>query len=394
MTALLIKLFIKNPNDIKNLAVREAYGTLGSGVGIACNLLLSLLKIAVGLISGSISIIADGLNNLSDIGSSVITMIGFKLAGKPADSDHPFGHGRMEYMSAFIVSILIILVGFELLKSSAQTLINGEKLPSYSLIAVIILALSIVVKLWLYIFNKKLGKKISSDALIATSKDSLNDSITTIVILISVAVSMITELPFNLDAVMGILVSLFILYSGISSAKDTINQILGMPPEKELIDQIENTILSFQEFIGIHDLIVHNYGPGRQFASVHVEVPQNINTVKCHEQIDLCEKLLFEKLDVSVVIHMDPIDTDNKAVAEVKSELSKALKDIDQNLSLHDFRMTPVGENQTNLIFDVVVPSKIALSKSELRKCIEDAAKQLNPTFVCVITFDNDYMGN
>lgn len=394
MTALLIKLFIKNPNDIKNLAVREAYGTLGSGVGIACNLLLSLLKIAVGLISGSISIIADGLNNLSDIGSSVITMIGFKLAGKPADSDHPFGHGRMEYMSAFIVSILIILVGFELLKSSAQTLINGEKLPSYSLIAVIILALSIVVKLWLYIFNKKLGKKISSDALIATSKDSLNDSITTIVILISVAVSMITELPFNLDAVMGILVSLFILYSGISSAKDTINQILGMPPEKELIDQIENTILSFQEFIGIHDLIVHNYGPGRQFASVHVEVPQNINTVKCHEQIDLCEKLLFEKLDVSVVIHMDPIDTDNKAVAEVKSELSKALKDIDPNLSLHDFRMTPVGENQTNLIFDVVVPSKIVLSKSELRKCIEDAAKQLNPTFVCVITFDNDYMGN
>lgn len=394
MTALLIKLFIKNPNDIKNLNVREAYGTLGSSVGIACNLLLSLIKIAVGLISGSISIIADGLNNLSDIGSSVITMIGFKLAGKPADSDHPFGHGRMEYMSAFIVAILIILVGFELLKSSAGTLINGEKLSSYSLLAVIILTISIIVKLWLYFFNKKLGKKINSEALIATAKDSLNDSITTFVILVSVTVSMITALPFNLDAVMGILVSLFILYSGISSAKDTINQILGMPPEKELIYDIENTILSFEEFVGIHDLIVHNYGPGRQFASVHVEVPQNINTVKCHEQIDLCEKLLFEKLDVSVVIHMDPIDTDNEAVAEIKSELTQALKYINQSLTLHDFRMTPVGENQTNLIFDVVVPSKIRLSKSELRKQIEDAAKKINPTFVCVITFDNDYMGN
>ncbi len=394
MTALLIKLFIKNPNDIKNLNVREAYGTLGSSVGIACNLLLSLIKIAVGLISGSISIIADGFNNLSDIGSSVITMIGFKLAGKPADSDHPFGHGRMEYMSAFIVAILIILVGFELFKSSAASLVNGDKLPSYSLIALIILAISIIIKLWLYFFNKKLGKKINSDALIATAKDSLNDSITTFVILVSVAVSMVTALPFNLDAVMGILVALFILYSGITSAKDTINQILGMPPEKELIEDIENTILSFEEFVGIHDLIVHNYGPGRQFASVHVEVPQNINTVKCHEQIDLCEKLLFEKLDVSVVIHMDPIDTDNKAVAEIKSKLSTALKFIDQNLTLHDFRMTPVGENQTNLIFDVVVPSKITLSKNELRKRIEDTAKKINPTFVCVITFDNDYMGN
>ncbi|MBR4123158.1 MAG: cation transporter [Clostridia bacterium] len=394
MTALLVKLFIKNPSDIKNLKVREAYGTLGSCVGIACNLLLSFIKIAVGLISGSISIIADGLNNLSDIGSSVITMIGFKLAGKPADSDHPFGHGRMEYMSAFIVAVLIILVGFELLKSSATTLINGEKLPSYSLISIIILAISIIIKLWLYFFNKKLGKKLSSDALIATAKDSLNDSITTFIILVSVAISMITALPFNLDAVMGILVSLFILYSGISSAKDTINQILGMPPEKELIEDIENTILSFEEFVGIHDLIVHNYGPGRQFASVHVEVPQNINTVKCHEQIDLCEKLLYEKLDISVVIHMDPIDTDNEAVSEIKSKLSQSLKCIDQSLTLHDFRMTPVGENQTNLIFDVVVPSKVSLSKNELRKCIEDAAKQINPTFVCVITFDNDYMGN
>ncbi len=394
MTSLLVKLFIKNPQDVKNPKVRQSYGTLGSFVGIICNLILCFIKIAVGLLSGSISIIADGLNNLSDMGSSVITMIGFKLAGKPADSDHPFGHGRMEYMSAFIVAVLILLVGFELLKSSVSSLISGEKSPVYSLTAIIILIVSIIVKFWLYLFNRKIGKKIDSEALIATAKDSFNDCITTFVILVSVAISMFADITFNLDAVMGILVSLFILYSGISSAKETINQILGMPPEKQLITDIENTILSFGDFVGIHDLIVHNYGPGRQFASVHVEVPQNIDTVKCHEQIDLCEKLLYEQLDVSVVIHMDPIDTDDENVTKVREDMSVALRCIDQSLSLHDFRMTPVSANKTNLIFDVVVPSKLGISNSKLREEIEQAAKNINPTFTCVITFDNDFTGN
>ncbi len=394
MTSLLIKLFVKNHKDIKNSAVRQSFGTLGSIVGIICNLILCIIKIAVGLFSGSISIIADGLNNLSDMGSSVITMIGFKLAGKPADSDHPFGHGRMEYMSAFIVAVLILLVGFELLKSSVGSLISGEKLPVYSLTAVIILIISIIIKFWLYLFNRKIGKKINSEALIATAKDSLNDCITTFVILVSVAISMLIDLAFNLDAVMGIFVSIFILYSGISSAKETINQILGMPPEKELIENIENTILSFGDFVGIHDLIVHNYGPGRQFASVHVEVPQNVDTVKCHEQIDLCEKLLYEQLDVSVVIHMDPIDTDDETVNKVREDLSLILKEIDENLSLHDFRMTPVCDNKTNLIFDVVVPSKLSISNTKLREKIEQSAREINPTFTCVITFDTDFTGN
>lgn len=394
MTALLIKLFVKTPQDIKNPKTRQSFGTLGSIIGIICNLILCIIKIAAGLLSGSISIVADGLNNLSDMGSSVITMIGFKLAGKPADSDHPFGHGRMEYMSAFIVAVLILLVGFELLKSSVSSLISGEKSPVYSLTAIVILIVSIAIKFWLYLFNRKIGKKIDSEALIATAKDSLNDCITTFAILVSVVFSMFTNLSFNLDAVMGIFVSLFILYSGISSAKETINQILGMPPEKELIDNIENTILSFNDFVGIHDLIVHNYGPGRQFASVHVEVPQNIDTVKCHEQIDLCEKLLYEQLDVSVVIHMDPIDTDDENVTKVREDLSVALKNIDQNLSLHDFRMTPVCDNKTNLIFDVVVPSKLGISNTKLREKIEQSAKEINPTFTCVITFDNDFTGN
>ena len=354
MSTLLIKLFVKNHDDVKDKIVRGAYGTLGSLVGIACNLLLSVIKITVGFISGSISIAADGLNNLSDIGSSLVTMIGFKLAGKPADSDHPFGHGRMEHMSAFIVAILIILVGFELFKSSIDTLTNGGESPEYSLIAIIILIVSILIKLWLFAFNRKLGKIIDSEALLATAQDSLNDTVATAVILISVIISMIVTLPFNLDAILGIALSVFIVYSGIMSAKETINQILGGPPEKEIVEEIEKTVLSFNEFIGIHDLIVHNYGPGRQFASVHVEVPYTSDIVKCHEQIDLCEKLVQEKLDICLVIHMDPIDTENQEVIDTRIKLSDAIKVIDDRLTIHDFRMTPFSDKQTNLIFDVV----------------------------------------
>ena len=393
MTELLVKLFIKNSEDVNNGTVRLKYGTLGGAVGILCNLFLCTLKITVGFMTASISIVADGLNNLSDMGSSIITMIGFKMAGKPADSDHPFGHGRMEYMSAFIVSMLILLVGAELLKSSVTALVTGESAPAYSVWAIIILAVSVLVKLWMCLFNRKLGKKIDSEALIATAQDSLNDMVTTSVILLSVGISMLVTLPFNLDAVMGILVSLFILYSGLASAKNTLNEILGTPPDKKLIKDIEDTILSFKEFKGIHDLIVHNYGPGRQFASVHVEVPQDTDIVKCHEQIDLCEKLVDEKLDISLVIHMDPIDVNNEAVATTKERITNAVKEIDSNMSVHDFRMTPAGEKRTNLIFDVVVPSTVKMSHEELNELISECARKINPTYCCVITFDNDFSG-
>ena len=393
MSNLLIKLFVKNPNDIKNNAVRTNYGNLGSIVGIICNLFLCVFKITIGSVVGSISITADGLNNLSDMGSSVITIIGFKLAGKPADSDHPFGHGRMEYISAFIVSLLIFLVGFELLKSSVTALINETLAPTYSLWAIIILIVSILVKFWMFLFNRKIGKKINSNSLIATSQDSLNDTITTLVILISAFVTYFFEIPFNLDAVMGILVALFILFSGYNTAKETLNSILGCPPEKELIEDIKNTILSFKEFIGIHDLIVHNYGPGRQFASVHVEVPQDVDIVKCHEQIDLCEKLVSEKLNIILVIHMDPIDVNNKVVTATKKQIAKGLKIINENLTLHDFRMTPKSDTRTNLIFDVVIPSDLKIPQKELEQKIIDMAKLINPTFCCVITFDQDFIG-
>ncbi len=393
MSDLLIRLFIKKPESVKEPAVRQSYGTLGSVVGIVCNLILCTFKIITGLLTASISIAADGFNNLSDMGSSVITMIGFKLAGKPADSDHPFGHGRIEHMSAFIVAILILLVGFELFKSSLNALFDTAAVPEYSIVSIIVLIASVIIKFWMYLFNRKIGRKINSEALIATAKDSLHDCITSTVILISVGVTFVVTLPFNLDAVLGIAVSVFILYSGIMSAKETIDQILGAPPEKELIDDIENIILSFEEFVGLHDLIVHNYGPGRQFASVHVEVPQSSDIVKCHEQVDLCEKLLQETLGISVVIHMDPIDTDNAAVSATKNQLADALTLIHKDLTLHDFRMTPVCDTRTNLIFDVVVPSDLKLPHSELQEKIEKIAKLINPTFMCVITFDNDYIG-
>lgn len=393
MTKLLVKLFVKDSENSKDNNVRASYGNLGGIVGIVCNLILSVFKIITGSLTGSISITADGLNNLSDMGSSVVTMVGFKLSNKPADSDHPFGHGRIEYMSAFIVAILILLVGFELLKSSAGALINGDAAPTYSLVSIIVLAVSVIIKFWLFLFNRKIGKKIDSETLTATAQDSLNDAVATIAILVAAGVSFYFTLPFNLDAVMGIGVSIFILISGITAAKETLNSILGTPPEKQLIEDIKNTILSYEQFVGIHDLIVHNYGPGRQFASVHVEVPQDIDIVKCHEQIDLCEKIVNEKLGIQLVIHMDPIDVNNETVTHTKQELSRAIKIIDENLTLHDFRMTPECETRTNLIFDVVIPSGCKTEENKLNQKIAEIARLINPTYCCVITFDRDFTG-
>ncbi len=393
MTSLLTKLFIKNPEDIKNSATRAQYGSLSGVVGILCNFILCTIKIIVGFITGSISIVADGLNNLSDMGSSVITILGFKLANKPADKDHPFGHGRIEYMSAFIVAILILLVGFELMKTSCNALINGTPMPTYSWVSIVVLAVSVVFKFWLFLFNRKLGKKINSEPLLATAQDSLNDAIATTVILFSVGVSKLVTLPFNLDAVMGVAVALFILWAGINAAKETLTRILGEPPSQDLIEEIEATILEHEDFVGIHDLIVHNYGPGRLFASVHVEVPQDINIVECHEQIDLCEKEILDNLGVALVIHMDPMDVNNEEVAFVRQQLSDGIKVINDELTLHDFRMTPLADTQTNLVFDVVVPQNLKIPANELKEKISQIAKLINPTFCCVITVECDFTG-
>ena len=393
MTDLLIKLFVKNRTDTKSVTVRNNYGNLGSGVGIFANILLSVVKITVGLLSGSLSITADGFNNLSDLGSSLITLLGFKLAGKPADRDHPFGHGRMEYISAFVVAFSILLVGFELLKNSVSALINGTAAPTFTSTAMAVLAVSIAVKFWMFVFNRKIGKIIDSSALTATAKDSLNDCVATAAILISAIIARFADLPFNLDAVMAIGVAIFIIWSGFTTAKDTLDQILGGPPEPKLIKDISDIVLSFDEFCGIHDLIIHNYGPGRQFASVHVEVPHDTDVVACHEKIDLCEKLVGEKTGVNLVIHMDPIDTDDAAVTAARQTMVSILKSIDPKLTLHDFRMTPAANTRTNLIFDVVIPSHLKLSEAELNDIICKAAQQADKTYVCVITFDRDFTG-
>ena len=393
MTELLLKIFVKNYKSTKSKKVRESYGTFGGIVGICCNVILCVIKILIGSLTSSISIVADGLNNLSDMGSSVITMIGFKLAGKPADRDHPFGHGRMEYMSAFVVSCLILIVGFELFTSSLKALIYKTAAPVYSVWAIIALIVSIVIKLWMYIFNKKLGKAIDSSAFFATASDCINDCISTAAILVAAVISMLFTLPFNLDAVMALGVAVFILRSGYISAKETIDEILGGPPSKELIKELENSITAFDMFHGIHDLIVHNYGPGRQFASVHVEVPQNVDIIECHEQIDICEKIVSEKTGVELVIHMDPIDVNNESVMKTRETIAQAIKAINPELTLHDFRMTPNAKQKTNLIFDVVVPAKLGLTNEELDKKINELAKSIDETYCCVITFDNDYTG-
>ncbi len=389
MTNLLIKLFVKNSENTADITVRERYGTFAGVVGIVCNLILFSVKLLAALLSGSISIIADAFNNLSDMGSSAVTIFGFKLAGKPADPDHPYGHGRFEYIAAFVVSGFILVMGFELLKSSVEKIFAPTPLD-FGAVAIIILAISILFKFWMFLFNRKLGKKINSDVLMATAKDSLNDAVTTTAILVSVLLMKYCEL--NIDAYVGAAMSLFILWSGFKTAKETINPLLGEPLDEETAKNIETEIMAFG-FLGIHDLLAHNYGPGRCFASVHVEVPANTDIVKCHEQIDICEKVVLERTGVMLTIHMDPVETDNEKLNQAKSVIAEKIKIIHPDLSIHDFRMTPKSDERTNLIFDVVIPAGLEREKQDIRHQIEDIAVSIDPTYCCVITFDYNYVG-
>ena len=391
MTRLLIRLFARK-GDVNDVCVRRSYGNLSGGAGIFCNALLCAFKITVGLLSGAMALVADGLNNLSDMGSCIITLIGFKLAAKPADRDHPYGHGRIECMSALLVAVVIILVGAELFKSSLKELVSGSAAPGFSLAAVIALSVSIAVKLWMFFFNRALAKKISSEALAAAARDSIGDTAATAAILVSVAVSALFPIPFNLDAAMALLVSLFIMWTGIITVRDTVSELLGTPPEPELIEEIRRTALSFDGFLGLHDLIVHSYGPGRRFASLHIEVPQDADMVLCHERIDLCEKLIYERTGVETVIHMDPIDTGSET-QRVKKIAEDAIKEIDGRLSLHDFRMTPCGSERTNLIFDVVAPTDYSGDPAALKEEISERLRRADASYCCVITVDRDFTG-
>ncbi len=387
MTNFLIRLFIKEKPDHPDY--RTKCGNLAGMVGIFSNLLLFGLKLSVGILSASISIMADALNNLTDMGSSVVTMLGFRLASRPADPDHPYGHGRYEYISAFIVSGLIMLVGVELFKSSFDKVLHPSE-QNFTLISIIILIISVLVKLWMYFFNRKVGKAIDSDAVIATAADSRNDALTTTAILISVGIMMLWNI--NIDAYMGLVIALFILWSGFSTAKDTLSPLLGEPLSQEEAEEIEREIMSFDGFLGIHDLIAHNYGPGRCFASVHVEVPYDTDIVKCHEQVDLCEKLVFERTGIQLTIHMDPVEVDNEKLNEAKAVIAEKIRELHPSLTVHDFRMTPKGDERTNLIFDVVVPADFGGRHSEIKAEIEKIAKQIDPTYCCVIEFDIDFV--
>ena len=388
MTGLLIKFFIKNPENITDHKVRESYGLLGSIVGIIVNVILCLTKIGVGLFFNSMSILADGLNNLSDAGSSIVTLIGFRLSNKPADEDHPYGHARMEYLSGLIVSFIILLLGLELIRSSFDKIIHPEPL-SFSFVMVFVLILSIASKLWLTFFNKKLGKRINSTTMLATAADSLNDVIATSAVLIALIIAKFTG--WNLDGYMGILVGCFVFYSGIQLVKETINPLLGEAPSPELIQTVEKKLMSYPYICGFHDLVFHSYGPNRYFASVHAEVPAHANLLHCHDIIDSIEKDFAKELGINLVIHLDPIITDDALTNELKAQIKTIVHAIDPLLSIHDFRLVS-GPTHSNLIFDVMVPVAFSMKPKELAHLIDTKVKALDDTYYTVITIDTNYV--
>ena len=387
MTELLAKKFIKNYKDTENPSVRSAYGKFSSTVGIVLNFILFLIKIIIGTMSGSVSITADAVNNLSDASSSIISLFGFKLSEKPADKEHPYGHGRYEYLSGLTVSVLILVIGVELLKSAIDKIINPSDV-TLSISLIVVLSLSILVKLWMVLFNRKISKKINSKTLEATACDSRNDCIATSAVLLSVIVSRF--IGFDLDGIMGILVALFILISGINLIKETIDPMLGSAPSREYVEKIRDKILSYPGVLGMHDLIIHDYGPSRRFASVHVEMAAEDDCIKSHDVIDNIEMDCLNELGLNLIIHFDPILTKDDLTNDLRKQLSDLVLKIDEGLSIHDLRVVP-GTTHTNLVFDCVTTFDLGLSDNELKNKISELVKELNPTYNCVITIDKGY---
>ncbi len=387
MTALLIKLFVKNYEDTSSSPVRSSYGKLASFVGIICNALLFLVKIIVGTLSGSVSITADAVNNLSDASSSIISLLGFKLASKPADADHPYGHARYEYLSGLLVAVLILYIGIELLKGSVGKIISPSPV-SFSWISVAVLSLSVLAKLWLSAFNKNIGKRINSKTLIATAVDSRNDVITTTSVILAMIIS--NFISFELDGYVGVMVALFILYSGIGLVRETLDPLLGKVPEPEFVAKIKNKIESYEKILGTHDLIIHDYGPANQFASVHVEVSAADDPIYIHDIIDNIEKDVQEEFGLHLVIHMDPLVTSDETINAVKLKLSKKLLEIDESISIHDLRMVE-GHTHTNLVFDCVVPHNFRIPNKFMREKIQTAAKEIDEKYICVVTIEHSF---
>ncbi|MBQ8029407.1 MAG: cation transporter [Clostridia bacterium] len=387
MTNLLVKLFISDYQNTSSANVREKYGLLSSITGIVLNIILTLAKFLVGAVSNSISITADAINNLADAGSCVVTLVGFKMANIKPDKEHPFGHGRIEYVSALIVGFIVELMGFELIKSSVDKIINPQTVV-FNIPAVIVLLISIFGKLWLALFNRKLGKAISSPALSAVVTDSLCDIAATAFSLLALILSTISNIPF--DAVFGIVVALFIMYSGYGILKETIGLILGTPPSKEFVDELVDFIKSHDGVYGIHDLVIHSYGENRLFGSVHIEILNTADILVAHDTMDLIEKEAFEKFGINLVAHIDPLALEDEKVKELFEITKEIIIDIDKRLSIHDFRVVD-GPTHTNLIFDIVIPFNYNLTKAELIDLITTRIKEVDERFCLAATVEYSY---
>ena len=387
MTNLLIKIFIKDKNT-ENPDTRAKYGMLSSTTGIIVNILLSAIKLIIGIFANSISIISDALNNVTDAGSSIVTMIGFKMSQKKIDRDHPWGHGRMEYITAFIVDVLIVLVGLELFRSSFDKIISPE-LPDINNVTIIILVIAVLTKLWLFVFYNKIAKIINSAAIKGNAYDSISDSVSTFVVLLSAIVAKMYGI--SIDGYASILVAIFILFTGFKALKETIDLLLGMKPEKEFVEKLEEFTKNYEMISGIHDIMVHDYGPGRKIISFHAEVPADCDICKAHDVIDQMEQDIYDEFNCITTIHMDPIVTDDEEINEMRKKTEEIVKEINTEFSIHDFRMTDGGD-RINLIFDLVIPSDSKINHDELKNIVQEKIHSVNDKYYAVPKVENSFV--
>ncbi len=387
MTKWLVRKLLHGQSATSDPQLRTACGKASSFIGMACNVLLFFGKLTVGLLSGSVSITADAVNNLSDASSSVISLLGFKLASRPADAEHPYGHGRYEYLSGLSVSLLILIIGLELLRSSIQRAMHPSAVE-FSWLTVAVLLCSVAVKLWMMLFNRAMGKAISSKTLIATAADSRNDVISTLAVLAAALISHFAAV--ELDGWIGIAVALFILYSGFGLIRDTLDPLLGKAPDPALVQDIQRKILSYPGVLGTHDLMIHDYGPGRQFASVHVEMAAEENVLESHDVIDNIERAFLTESGLHLIIHFDPIVTADGATSDLRAWLAEAVRTLHPDLTIHDLRIVP-GPTHTNVIFDCVVPSGCPLQDGALKAAVSKLVTERYPDYFCVITLDESF---
>ena len=388
MTQFLIRCFIKRPDDVKDAAVRTAYGNLASLVGMACNILLCIGKLLAGTLFGSIAIMADALNNLSDASSNVVSLIGFRLAAKAPDAEHPYGHARYEYLAGLVVSVTILAIGLSLLKESALKVLHPTPV-AFSWLSIGVLAASILVKLWLSGFNRAVGKKINSETLMATAADSRNDVLTTGAVLLSTILCSLTGYGI-IDGIMGVGVAAFILWSGWGLVMDTLSPLLGESPSPELVEHIERTVMSYPGVLGVHDLMVHDYGPGHQFASLHVEFPAETDPLTAHDVIDNIEKDFLQKDRLQVTIHYDPIVTADASVGVLRARLKEHARQLDPRLSIHDLRIVP-GDSHTNVLFDLVFPAGYTGDIDQMLAKMCQFVKEQDPKYCCVVKVEQSY---